>query len=104
MFELDDEYVQFGQEDDDTTEVQEVQEVRVNSQGIKVRGKDMEWLPAGSFHSDERYKDSEIYKNLKEHFTLKRKSTIWCRRELCLPSFKACGLRKMSKAVPSHFP
>ena len=74
MFELDDDYVQFGQEDDDTTEVQEVQEVRVNSQGIKVRGKDMEWLPAGSFHSDDRYKDSEIYKNLKEHFTLKRKS------------------------------
>ena len=34
----------------------------------------MEWLPAGSFHSDDRYKDSEIYKNLKEHFTLKRKS------------------------------
>ena len=44
MFELDDDYVQFGQEDDDTTEVQELQEVRVNSQGIKVRGKDMEWL------------------------------------------------------------
>ena len=26
MFELDDDYVQFGQEDDDTTEVQELQE------------------------------------------------------------------------------
>ena len=48
-------------------------EVWVNGRGQKVRGKDLEWIPRSSFSSNEKFKESEIYKNLRASFTLKRK-------------------------------
>ena len=50
-----------------------VREVRVNGKGQKVRGKDLEWIPKSSFSSNETFKESEIYKDLRAGFTLKRK-------------------------------
>ena len=48
-------------------------EVRVNGRGQKVRGKDLKWIPRSSFSSNEKFKESEIYINLRASFTLKRK-------------------------------
>ena len=50
-----------------------VREVWVNGTGQKVRGKDLEWIPKSSFSSNKKYKESELYQNLRENFTLKRK-------------------------------
>ena len=50
-----------------------VREVRVNGKGQKVRGKDLEWIPKSSFSSNEKFKESQLYQNLRDGFTLKRK-------------------------------
>ena len=76
---IDDDYVYFGEDGEeanvnDVHDDQNIREVRTNSKGIKVRGKDLEWIPASSFGSDTLYKESQIYNELKESYTLKRKS------------------------------
>ena len=86
---IDDDYVYFGEDGEeanvnDVHDDQNIREVRTNSKGIKVRGKDLEWIPASSFGSDTLYKESQIYNELKESFTLKfnRKVRNWRSRKL----------------------
>ena len=69
---IDDDYVFFGDDgkEADVNHVhddQYIREVKTNSKGIKVRGKDLEWIPASSFGSDTLYKESQIYKESRKH-------------------------------------
>ena len=51
----------------------EVREVRVNSKGQKVRGKDLAWIPVKSFPTVSTYEESEECQNLQSDYTLKRR-------------------------------
>ena len=78
-------------------------EVRVNGRGQKVRGKDLEWIPRSSFSSNEKFKESEIYKNLRASFTLKRKGDFEAGyRDLHLPLFQEDGICQKLEIIPSN--
>ena len=74
----DDDFMFLNEEQNEVEDIPEVlaanvREIRVNGKGQKVRGKDLEWIPRSSFSSNETFKESEIYKDLRAGFTLKRK-------------------------------
>ena len=52
--------------------------------GRRYRGKDLDWRLQTSFENVEEYKNSNIFQDLKENFTL-RKTPSWQCRELHLP-------------------
>ena len=51
---------------------------RLNDAGKKVRGKDMEWKDFQSFDTAEEYFESDIFKKMKNEFTLRRKNDWEC--------------------------
>ena len=78
-------------------------EVWVNGRGQKVCGKDLEWIPRFSFSSYEKFKESEIYKNLRASFTLKRKGDFEAGyRDLHLPLFQEDGICQKLEIIPSN--
>ena len=78
-------------------------EVRVNGRGQKVCGKDLKWIPRSSFSSNEKFKESEIYINLRASFTLKRKGDFEAGyRDLHLPLFQEDGICQKLEIIPSN--
>ena len=57
----------------DLNEDYEVRTVRVNSEGKKIRGKDMSWVKKINFNNPKAYEDSNVLEELKENYAVKRK-------------------------------
>ena len=57
---------------EDLNEDYEPRSIRVNSNGKKVRGKDLNWTKKINFNNAKQYKDSNIVEDLEENYTLKR--------------------------------
>ena len=57
---------------EDLNEDYEPRSIRVNSNGKKVRGKDLHWTKKINFNNAKQYKDSNIVEDLEDNYTLKR--------------------------------
>ena len=80
MTDSDDDYCDIGLENNafltsDTNDAtrNSTKKATVNSQGKKVRGKDIEWIEVGRYITILEYKESPIYKEIKEKFSCMRK-------------------------------
>ena len=60
--------------DTDPTEKNEdiVRAAKTNKDGLKVRGKDLEWVETHKFANSTEYKDSDIAKQLEKEFTVRK--------------------------------
>ena len=51
-------------------------ETRVNKEGVKVRGKDLEWVEIDKFENEESYRKSEIKKKLFENLSRSKNRNV----------------------------
>ena len=60
-------------DDDNLNEDFEVRTVRVNKDGKKVRGKDLNWTKKCNYNNPKTFEDSNILDELKENYLIKRR-------------------------------
>ena len=75
MCDSDSDYVDACEEDTDNVDnvaTKSRSKPRINEEGIKVRGKDVEWVQIVKFHDEEEYKNSEMKKTLDKNFSRRK--------------------------------